>query len=188
MNIIARTYEGKTVTRPDTTWKRGDDASFLPEFVDRVSWTPVVFARICKAGRSVSEKFADRYFDGIGFGVLLYAENLIDGSTEGFCEASCLDHSSFLCWPVYDKITLGVEDNLFELFKDGEPLFSCKSPDASLIRNTIARVTGFCYIRSGDFVVQELATRQPLIAGRDTSCHVSGTFCGNYAIDFKVVL
>ena len=188
MNIIAKTYGGRTVIRPDTTWKRGDDAAFMPEFVDCVSWTPVVFARICKAGRSVAEKFADRYFDGIGFGVLLYAENLIDGSPEGFCEASCLDHSSFLCWPVFDKITLGAEDNLFELFKDEEPLFSCKSPDASLIRNTIARVTEFCYIRSGDFVVQELAVRQPLIAGRNSSCQVSGSFCSNPIINFKVIL
>lgn len=188
MNIIVRTYGSKTVTRPDTTWKRGDDASFLPEFVDRVSWAPVIFARVCKAGRSVAEKFAGRYYDGIGFGVLLYAENLIDGSPEGFCEASCLDHSSFLCWPVYDKITLGVEGNMFELFNDGEPLFSCKSPDASLVENAIARATEFCYIRSGDFVLQELAARQTLLEGRDSSCHVKGAFCGNPAIDFKVIL
>lgn len=188
MNIIVRTYGGRIVTRPDTTWKRGDDAAYLPEFINGASYTPVVFARVCKAGRSVAEKFADRYYDGIGYGILLYAENLIDGSPEGFAEASCLDHTSFLCWPVYGKQTLGVEENIFRITRDGSPLFSCTSVEKKVIESAISEVTRFCYIRSGDFVVSELAPRSPLISREDGECHIEGTFCDNFAFDFKVIL
>lgn len=187
MNIIVRTYSGKTVTRPDTTWKRGDDASYLPEFVNAVSYAPVIFARISKAGRSVGAKFADRYYDGIGFGVLLYAENLIDGSPEGFATASCLDHSSFLCYPVFSKETLG-RGNVFKLAKDGKKLFSFNKAEAILLEEAICEATKFCYIRSGDFLVRELAERKPLLEGKEINCSIEGKYCDNSIIGFSLYL
>ena len=115
MNIIVRTAEGKYIVRPDTTWERDNEDIYIPEFVNRITWTPVLFARVSKPGRSVGEEFAERYYDGIGYGVLLYPEDMCDGSETGFACASCLDHTSFLPFPVYNKVTLDRPENMFEL-------------------------------------------------------------------------
>ena len=57
MNIIVRTYGGHYVTRPDTTWEKDNEDFFPPDFTESFEWTPVVFARVCKPGRSVGARF-----------------------------------------------------------------------------------------------------------------------------------
>lgn len=185
MNIPVLTYSGKVVVRPDTTWKRDDDSFYAPEFVDRVTWAPVLYAHVSRPGRSVGERFASRYFDGVGFGMLLYPENLIDGCTEGFAMASCIDHTSFLSHPAVALSELG--DSLFELKRGEKSLFSCK-PDLDSIEKAIAEVTKYCYIRNGDFLAVELAPRQPLCGRGDSPVDIAAFFGGNRILDFKVVL
>lgn len=187
MNILVRTAGGRTIVRPDTTWERDNEDLYLPEFVDRLSYAPVFFARVSKPGRSVSVRFADRYYDAIGFGVLLYPENLVDGSEEGFACASCLDHTSFLSYPLYNKLTLGREGNVFELSKDGIPVFSFNKADGSMVLDAIEEVTKYCYIRVGDLVAIELQERRPLCSRGDGKTAVRGVWCDNHVLDFNVV-
>lgn len=187
MNILVKTYGGRTIVRPDTTWERDNEDLFLPEFVSRVSYVPVLFARISKPGRSVSARFADRYYDGIGFGVLLYPDDLLDGSEEGYACASCLDHTSFLSFPVWDKASLGDGSNVFELRKDGESIFSFNGADASMVEKAIEEVTKFCYVRVGDLLAIELQGRCPLCSREDGSADMEGSWCGRPAVDFKLI-
>lgn len=188
MNIIVRTYSGKNIVRPDTTWERDNEDVFLPEFVEKVSYVPVLFARISKPGRSVALRFADRYYDGIGYGVLLYPENLVDGSEEGYSCASCLDHTSFLPFPLYNKVTLGREGNSFELALDGETLFSYNRGENGMICSAIEDATRFIYIRTGDIIAIELAPRAALCERGNAPTRLSGTYCGNETIDFRIIL
>lgn len=190
MNILVKTYGKAVIVRPDTSWERDNEDVFLPEFVTRVSFSPVLFARISKPGRSVARKFADRYYDGIGYGILLYPENLIDGSETGFAQASCLDHTSFLPFPVYNKVTLGREGNSFILRKDGNIVFATSgSAKAEVIESAIEEATRFCYIRTGDILAIELDSRKDLIdRATDERCSLQGTFCGNVIVDFNVNL
>ena len=57
---------------PDTTWERENKDFYSPECVNEIYWTPVVFARVSKAGKCVGRKFVERYYDGVGCGMLLY--------------------------------------------------------------------------------------------------------------------
>lgn len=190
MNILVRTQSGKYIVRPDTTWERDNEDLFLPEFVGRLTYTPVLFARISKPGRSVGEKFAERYYDGIGYGVLLYPEDMIDGSPEGFACASCLDHTSFLPFPVYNKVTLGREGNVFNLSADGKQLFSYNAGSAEMICKAIAEATRFIYIRTGDILAIELDERKPLAdkSNETSSVQLKADYCDNPLMDFKIVL
>jgi hypothetical protein len=214
MNIIVRTSEGKYIVRPDTTWERDNEDIYVPEFVNRLSWTPVLFARISKPGRSVGEDFAERYYDGIGYGVLLYPEDMCDGSETGFACASCLDHTSFLPFPVYNKVTLDRPENVFELkFTVIEPasgmtdektdaddrteIFSHSGASSGAIRKAIAEATRCIYIRTGDVIAIELQPRKALCARENagaspdfTPCsrsNLKATFCGNETIDFDII-
>lgn len=187
MIIAVRTFSGNVVARPDTTWKKDNDTLFLPDFVDTVSYTPVAFVRVSRAGRCVAAKFADRYYDAVCYGVLLYPENLIDGSPEGFASACCLDYSTFLAFPMYNKVTLGREGNIFELKRDSEQIFERQAIDASTLDSAVEDVTKFIHIRTGDLIAVELAPRK-VLASRDNCSEtlVEGTFCGNYLLDFKL--
>ena len=73
MNIIVKPYGSSTCyCRPDTTWERENKDFYSPECFNEIHWTPVVFARISKAGKCVGKKFVERYYDGVGCGMLLY--------------------------------------------------------------------------------------------------------------------
>ncbi|MDO5443617.1 MAG: hypothetical protein Q4G10_08100 [Bacteroidia bacterium] len=188
MNIVVKTASGKYIVRPDTTWERDNEDLFLPEFVSGLSWTPVLFARISKPGRSVGERFGERYYDGIGYGVLLYPEDMLDGSEEGFACASCLDHTSFLPFPVLEKQP-GFEGKFeLEAVRNGEvhKLFSRSGASPEEIRKAIAEATRFIYIRIGDLIAIELQPRQHLGGREDSSISVKGLFEGSAVIDFHI--
>ena len=73
MNIIVKPYGSNLCyCRPDTTWERENKDFYSPECVNEIYWTPVVFARVSKAGKCVGRKFVERYYDGVGCGILLY--------------------------------------------------------------------------------------------------------------------
>ena len=186
MNIVVLTANGKTVVRPDTTWERDNEDLYVPEFVESMTWTPVIFARISKPGRSVGLKFADRYYDGVGFGMLLYPENMIDGSPEGYACACCLDHSSFLPFPMKDKSILKGEIAL-RVSKDGAEIYAKTIMDPAIIEKCLAEVTKYCYIRTGDLVVIELEPRGSLCSREDGRCELSGSLCGENCLVFKIV-
>ena len=63
MNIIVRTFGGKTVARSDTTWDRKSEDFFPPESVQSLSCVPILTGRVSKTGKCVSGRFAGRYFD-----------------------------------------------------------------------------------------------------------------------------
>ena len=96
MIIAVKTFTGKVIVRPDTTRVKDGEDAYMPEFISRLEWSPVLYTRITRPGRSISGKFAHRYFSDFSAGILLYPSDLMDGSEEGYACASCLDHTSLL--------------------------------------------------------------------------------------------
>jgi len=143
VNIIVRTYGGAIIVRPDTTWSRSNDDYFVPDFVDEISWSPVLCVRISRLGKFIGERFASRYYDGAGKGVLLYPENLLDGSPESFASAQILDRTSCIVLPEGDLSILGMEGK-------------------ALIDSTLSRASRIARVRAGDILAVELAPREHL--------------------------
>lgn len=184
MNIVVHTYKGNVVVRPDTTWKRGNDDFYAPEFVEELTAAPVFFIRICRANRSIAAKFAERYYDSVGCGLLLYPENLIGSSTEGFATACCLDRTTYLTYPEIDK---AAASGGFKLLSGGEVFFEGAIPAAGDICKTIEEVSRFCYLRTGDYVAMELAPRRTICRRENPRTEVKGTFSGNDTLDFSII-
>lgn len=184
MNIIVKTTSGHIIVRPDTTWEKDSEDFFPPEFVTELSYTPVFFARICKPGRSVGEKFASRYYDGIGYGVLLYPENLMDGHELSFAQACCLDHTSFLPAPFLEK----TQAASFDVCKGTEVLASFESPSLAEIDAAIAEATRFVYIRTGDLLAIELDGRKTLCKRSEGSVEVATNVGGEPSMKFNIVM
>ena len=101
MNISVKPYGSNLCyCRPDTTWERENKDFYSPECVNEIYWTPVVFARICKAGKCISEKFVERYYDAFNFGALMYCsiEEAIIGSAKSIIVLTVLPVSISYCF------------------------------------------------------------------------------------------
>ena len=120
MNITVQTFGGTICCRPDTTWERENRDFFSPGCVSSIHWSPVVFARISKAGKCVGEKFASRYYDAMGFGMLMYIGDFLPD----IASSSCADHTTILPFPLYNTIVFDNPDNVFSVNADGALLCS----------------------------------------------------------------
>lgn len=166
MNFPVRTYAGGTVVRPDTTWERDDDSLFIPDTLKRVSFTPVVTLTLSRAGRSIGRRFASRYYEFLGAGALLYPEDIIDGSEEGYAGAICMDHTSFIRQPAIKVREYAFKGNLTACV-DGEPVFTCDPPSLERIDGIISSVSEKVYMRRGDILCIELAPRMTIVDRND---------------------
>lgn len=108
MNIALKTFSGQVTSRPDTTWERENRDFYIPDFVREMLWSPVLFTRVEKAGKCIGRKYADRYIDGMGFGLLLHP--LVECNGEAV-PSSCMDHTTILPFPLYNKVVLDTPGN-----------------------------------------------------------------------------
>lgn len=191
MNIVVKTYgDGGIYCRPDTTWEREDKDLFSPEFIQGYRFTPVLFARISKAGKCIGRKFAERYYDSIGYGILLYAEDLFDGSSMSYASSSCLDHTSVLPFPMYNRLTLESGENTFSVRQDGTMLFSTAEGSTDMIGSALTDASSKISLRIGDMVAIELASPERIIRKNDGPIEtvLEGSFCGNSLFRIRIVL
>ena len=176
MNILVRTVPGHTVLRPDTSWERYDRDFYLPDDLSQISFTPVAVARICKPGRCVGARFVQRYLDAFGYGILLYPDDLDDGSPEGFAAAGCVDGTTLIELPEAPSLEGGCT-----LYRDGAAIFSTPAPAIDWGAQLEA-ASRFTYIRSGDLLAVELAARAPLTRREETPVRITGP-----SIDFRII-
>lgn len=192
MNIIVRPYgSDMCYCRPDTTWERENRDLYSPDCVNAWNWTPVLFARISKAGKCISPKFASRYYDSLNFGALLY----IGGAD--VASGSCADHTSILPLPLFNPVVMETEGNRFEVVKNEEVVFSLETPAAGSLQDTssliqaaeaaICKASELTSLRIGDYVAVELAPASVLAEKTEGSLSLKATFCENEIFNFKII-
>lgn len=88
MNVIVIRSDGSWYVRPDTSIERESDGFYLPDEFSSVEAFNCIWIRVIKAGKAVNPKFAGRYFDSFGKGVVIYCRKddgslcpFVDGST-----------------------------------------------------------------------------------------------------------
>ena len=181
MNIIVKPRGSDLCyCRPDTTWERENKDFYVPEGVESLYWTPILFARISKAGKCINPKFASRYYDAFNFGILLYT-----GKGE-IAFTSCADHTSILPAPLYSTVVMEGKDNRYLVVKDSEEIFSALA-DMTLVEDAICRASERTSVRIGDFVAVELDEKRMLAERKDTKIRVKVSFGENETCSFKVI-
>lgn len=98
MNIFTIPYSGKGFyVRPDTSLNKDSNDYFCPDTVTELAAAVFIYARAIKAGKSVSSKFAPRYYNVIGTGIHLSAPGLVEeGNPASWWLANSLDNSTFI--------------------------------------------------------------------------------------------
>lgn len=168
--IISQTDRSSYCFRPDTTLEKESNEFYIPDNIGEITFSPVLFVRICRAGKAIGKKFAERYYDAGGYGILLYAEDFIrSGKPAGFSMASSLDRSTFLHYPLYGKEVLLRHGNIFSLSVDGENIFNFV-PDGFDMDSVISSVSTLTSLRTGDIVAVELRKRSAISQGSTIRC------------------
>jgi len=190
MNILVKHHGTDICTfRPETTWDKNSRDFYPQEDITALAYSPVLCAHISRAGRSVQEKFASRYFNTVGYGLFLYDEGLLQSGTPyGLAAASCIDHTSFIPLPTLDRTVLGYHDRRFIVKKADETLFDYAEGGLSLIEHAIACATAHSYIRTGDFLCIELAPITHLCTRAESPIHLTATFHDSPLLDFNIIM
>ena len=192
MNIIVKPYGSDLCyCRPDTTWERENRDLYSPDCVNAWNWTPVLFARISKAGKCISPKFASRYYDSLNFGALLYIEGA------DLASGSCVDHTSILPLPLFNPVVMETEGNKVEVVKNEESVFSLETPGDGCMQDgsnllqaaeaAICKASQLTSLRIGDYVAVELAPAALLAEKTEGSLSLKATFCENEIFNFKII-
>ena len=206
MNIIVRPYGSDLChCRPDTTWERENKDFYSPECVNEIYWTPVVFARISKAGKCVGRKFVERYYDGIGCGMLMYCsgqamisngplptswappptrgwENAISDHQPIRPLSHIVDKTSILPHPLFQPVVL--EDEKAFIVNDTSVILSGAK---DLLEEAICKASTLTSLRIGDFVAVELAPAGLLASKDEGSAAFRASYCENDMYEFKLI-
>ena len=217
MNIIVKPYGSDLCyCRPDTTWERENKDFYSPECVNEIYWTPVVFARISKAGKCVGKKFVERYYDGIGCGMLMYCsgqamisngplptswappptrgwENAISDHQTIRQLSHIVDKTSILPHPLFQPVVLeGEKEFVVSCQHDaqGDAALSHNiilSGAKDLLEEALCNASQLTSLRIGDFVAVELKELQKLASREEGNIAVKGEFCEKEIFGFNIV-
>lgn len=69
-------------TKPDTALLRNNEPFYYPDFSKDIHHEVELVLRICKEGKNIQEKFANRYYDSIGIGIDFTARDLQNKAKE----------------------------------------------------------------------------------------------------------
>ena len=183
MNIIVKPYASQLCyCRPDTSWEKESRDFYVPDGVTKILWTPVAFARVSKAGKCVGSKFVSRYYDAVGFGVLLYCDD------DGLAFSSCIDHTSLLPMPLYNPVVFENEENTFHVNTAGKD-FGLKTGKKvqEALEDALCKSSERVSLRIGDMVAVELASMEVLAENGNGDVSIKAEYCGNGLFDLKVI-
>lgn len=69
-------------TKPETALLQNNAPFYYPDFSNNIHYEVEIILRICKHGKYIDSKFADKYFDAIGIGIDLTARDIQDKAKE----------------------------------------------------------------------------------------------------------
>lgn len=149
MNVIVVRSDGSWYVRPDTSIERESSEFYLPDGFSSVEAHNCIWIRIIKAGKAVSPKFAERYFNSFGKGVTLYCK---EESTGGICPY--VDGSTLIRQEIRPLECLGTEGSEMQY-------------TAATIAEAVCRISRVTSIRIGDLFLFESAESAVLHRGQE---------------------
>jgi len=182
MNIaVFSEKSGEFYIKPDNTLVRGESDFFVPDIVERISISGALVIKIQKAAKFISAGFAERYYREVGFGILIYPENLLENSSAISSGLPLsLDHTAYITDELIDKLSLNGEVN----FSFGSFHFkynvNCYSLD--IANSAVEHISRYCSLKSGDLIFIELSKRTEV----KITDAVSLNYSGRLSLDFLI--
>ena len=159
---------------------------FIPNFASRFEGRLCLMVRISRLGRSISERYAYRYFDAIGIACRFVARDFHDTlirleapSDMATSFDGAVNISNCIILKDIDKQTLSAS-----LLIDGKLIHETEENDI-IVKSSrmIAAYSKYSTIRQGDYLLID-TNNEPFIATQDT--HIDGYLNGQPLLSFNI--
>jgi len=161
--------------RPDSTLIRALDSYYIPDYVTGLEFVPVVCFRCGRPGKSIERRFARRYVDSFGYGILLYPELSEEVTAHREFISDAMDFTSIIPLsfrPMSDYGAIlsenesGMPSHRLRAAINGKTVTeSPVHPPYATIEQIISNITRYSSLRCGDFISCELTAH--IAVGRE---------------------
>lgn len=143
--------------KPDTALLRNNQPFYYPDFTKNLHYETELVVRINKVGRSISEKFAHRYYDEVGIGIDFTARDIQDECRKNgqpWTAAKAFDYSAPLSPTFIPLEQLGDINNIsFHMDLNGVTVQKGNSGDMIFnVDKIIAYVSQLMTLKIGDLI------------------------------------
>lgn len=173
--------------KPDTAALKNNKSFFLPDFSNEIHYETELIVKICRIGKNIAPKFANRYYDEIGLGVDFTARDLqrklkSEGKPWEICKA--FDNSAVIGNFLPKAEFEDVQNINFHLNLNGHTVQKGNSSDMIFrIDDLVAHISKFFTLKIGDI----LFTGTPVGVGKvSAQDHLEGFIADKKMFDFKV--
>ncbi|MFA6676596.1 MAG: hypothetical protein WCS34_03275 [Bacteroidales bacterium] len=183
--IIAKDINKGFLFRPDSSLVRNQSEYYIPDYIESLSFAPVLCVKVFKPGKAISPKFILRHIDTFNYGVLLYPDLKKDvmnsaSEFEKFTVVNSLDYSTIIPltgFPFFEysahrskykevsplEQNEPIKDNFFRLFVNGHIKNTILNlPDKEFIFDKISEISKYYSLKIGDFILFELAPKSSI--------------------------
>lgn len=183
---LLKTDEPVIFLKADSSLLKGGRPFFIPDHLGRIEYETEVVVRICKLGKTVSERFAHRYYDAVTVGIDFTARELQKKMIEkgrpwdlskGFDGAACIGE-----WVPKDRF-LDMQRIRFHLDINGKTVQNgCTSDMLYKVDEIISYISRFYTLKTGDI----LYTGTPVGVGPvQIDDHLEGYLEDMKVLDFR---
>lgn len=175
-------------TLPDTAVQRNGKPMFVPDFAVPCTFHAHVALRLCRLGRSVSPRFAHRYWDAASVVAHFVATPLLEQAQREGLPWSCatgFDNALPVGDFVAKEALLAADPQLAHriVTSAGQQLENTMPDVENIASEAIARISEFYMIRNGDVVLLP-ATGEGCSAVIDS--HLEGFIAGNRVLSYNI--
>ena len=173
-----KTCDSVVYTLPDTALLKDHRPFFIPDFATTCTLRGQLVVRICRLGRSISARFAHRYYDAITTGVTFTAENILQELKEkglpwelakGFDGAAAI--GKFI--PLAD-IESGLNTPFSIYAGDSLLQAGCGSDMLKHVDELIAEISQYYTLKQGDFIFTGCPTLPSIVTPNQNICGFVG--------------
>ena len=163
MNILVLNHDGSCIVRPDTSYVKASSEYYQPDGMESLQMVPVLFTKANRACKAVPARFASRYCEDYGLGILLSPCGNI------FC-----DHTSYLPLETYKEDAL--EGKAIELyFKQNASRKTIVLNDVrGTVENALVRCSVLTSLRRGDYIAAEVTEPLSVLPGDTVLLEMEG--------------
>ena len=161
----------------DSSLLKDNKPFFVPDFAERFTFAPTIVVHVCRLGKNIAKKFAQRYYDKLTVGFAVEAEGL-DGSLKNAFDGAAI-LGDFI-----DLAALPAEAIGYEVKVDGSTCFTGSTAMLNTdVDGIIEYVSRYMTLKIGDYIF----VSRPQCEGVMTiNTHITATLDGKEVINMKV--
>lgn len=151
------TEEPVIFSKPESSMIRDGKPFFIPDFAERFDYETELVVRICRQGKSISERFAYRYYDAVTVGIDFTARDLQDklrakGHPWDLCKG--FDGSAAVGnWVELSDLKANINNINFHLDIDGKTVQSgCTKDMTHSVDRIVSFVSNYFTLKQGDII------------------------------------